>query len=91
VWAGDVDRMFVSLVPPGFVERGSAALPAPVESWVELSALRCEGAGAVIAIGDVVVPEHGLQIASGYDDSYNLTPERLLRNALLLGYRGSIV
>ncbi|GHH22041.1 hypothetical protein GCM10008023_31640 [Sphingomonas glacialis] len=91
VWAGDVDRMFVSLVPPGFVERGSAALPAPVEAWVELSALRCEGSGAVLAIGDVVVPEHGLQIASGYDDSYNLTPERLLRNALLLGYRGRIV
>ncbi|WP_010184830.1 DUF2460 domain-containing protein [Sphingomonas sp. PAMC 26605] len=91
VWAGDIDRMFVSLVPPGFVERGSAPLPAPVEAWVELSDIVCEGPGAVLAIGDVVVPEHRLQIASGYDDSYNLTPARLLRNALLLGYRGSIV
>lgn len=91
VWAGDIDRMFVSLVPPGFVERSSAPLPAPVEAWIELCAIACEGPGAVLAIGDVVVPEHGLQIASGYDDSYNLTPERLLRNALLLGYRGSIV
>ena len=91
VWAGDVDRMFVSLVPPGFVERGTAPLPTPVEAWVELSEIVCEGPGAVLAIGDVVVPEHSLQIASGYDDSYNLTPARLLRNALLLGYRGSIV
>ncbi|MGY2734801.1 hypothetical protein ACVWYO_002475 [Sphingomonas sp. UYP23] len=91
VWAGDIDRMFVSLVPPGFVAGGSAPLPAPAEAWIELSAIACEGPGTVLAIGDVVVPEHRLQIASGYDDSYTLTPERLLRNALLLGYRGSIV
>ncbi len=91
VWAGDVDRMFVSLVPPGFVAGSSAPLAAPVEAWVELTDIACDGPGAVLAIGDVVVPEHGLEIASGYDDSYNLTPARLLRNALLLGYRGSIV
>jgi len=90
VWAGDVDRMFVSLVPPGHVA-GGGALAVPVEGWVELSGVRCDGSGAVLAIGDVVVPEHALGIASGYDDSYNLTPARLLRNALLLGYRGSIV
>jgi uncharacterized protein (TIGR02217 family) len=90
VWAGDVDRMFVSLVPPGYGAGSAVPLPAPVEAWVELSAITCDGSGAVLAIGDVVVPEHGLSIASGYDDSYNLTPARLLRNALLLGYRGHI-
>ena len=89
VWAGDIDRMFLSLVPPGYVE-GGGALPAPVEAWVTLDAIRCTGAGAVIAIGDVIVPEHGLGIASGYDDSYNLTPQRLLRNAHRLGYRGAV-
>ena len=90
VWAGDIDRMFVSLVPPGF-DGGSAPLAAPAEGWVELTDMACDGLGAVLAIGDVVVPEHGLEIASGYDDSYHLTPARLLRNALLLGYRGAIV
>ena len=89
VWAGDVDRMFVSLVAPGFT-RADAVLEATAEGWAELSGLRCDGAGAVIAIGDVVVPEHGLSIASGYDDSYNMTPARLLRQALQLGYRGAI-
>ena len=91
VWAGDVDRMFVSLVPPGYAAGTDTALPTPVEAWVELSEIVCDGPGAVLAIGDVVVPEHGLCIASGYDDSYHLTPARLLRNALLLGYRGCIV
>jgi len=89
VWAGDVDRMFVSLVAPGYDAVGDA-LPAPAEGWVEVSAIACEGAGSVLAIGDVVMPEHASRICGGYDDSYHLTPARLLRNALQLGYRGAI-
>ncbi|ONF94954.1 DUF2460 domain-containing protein [Sphingomonas jeddahensis] len=90
VWAGDVDRMFVSLVAPGYDE-SDAILDAPAEGWAELSGIRCEGPGSVIGIGDAVLPEHGLRIAGGYDDSYHLTPARLLRNVLHLGYRGAIV
>lgn len=90
VWAGDVDRMFVALVAPGYTGE-SEALAGPAEGWVELSHIACEGPGAVLAIGDVVVPEHGLRVASGYDDHYHLTPARLLRNALQLGYRDTIL
>lgn len=89
VWAGDIDRMFVSVVPPEYTEV-DVPLAAPREGWVEWTDLVCEGPGSVLAIGDAVVPEHGVRIAGGYDDSYNLTPARLLRNALHLGYRGSI-
>lgn len=90
VWAGDVDRMFVSLVAPGYTG-GDAVLAAAAEGWVEMTGIACDGPGAVLAIGDGVVPEHGVAIASGYDDSYHLTPARLLRNMLHLGYRGDIV
>lgn len=90
VWAGDVDRMFVSLVPQGYTG-ADAGLAGPAEGWAELSGIAVDGPGAVLAIGDVVVPEHGLSICSGYDDSYHMTPARLLRNALQLGYRGDIV
>ena len=89
VWAGDVDRMFVSLVPAGY--SGADAALGPVEGWAELSEIACEGPGSVLAVGDVVVPEHGLQIANGYDDCYHLTPARVLRNIAQLGYRGSIL
>lgn len=89
VWAGDIDRMFVSVVPPDYTEV-DAPLAVPREGWVAWTDLVCEGPGSVLAIGDAVVPEHGVRIAGGYDDSYNLTPARLLRNALYLGYRGSI-
>ncbi len=89
VWAGDIDRMFVSVVPPEYAEV-DVPLVVPREGWVEWTDLVCEGPGSVLAIGDAVVPAHGVRIAGGYDDSYNLTPARLLRNALHLGYRGSI-
>ena len=90
VWAGDVDRMFISLTPPGYAA-GGGALTEPAEGWVELTGMACEGPGAVLAIGEAVVPEHRLGIAGGYDDSYNLTPARLMRTALHLGYRGRII
>lgn len=90
VFAGDVDRMFVSIVAPGFTgEAGD--LSGAAEGWAELSGIDCSGSGAVLAVGDVVVPEHGISICSGYDDCYHLTPARVLRNALHLGYRGNIV
>ena len=89
VWAGDIDRMFVSLVAPGYTG-GDAALPAPAEGWAELSGIACDGSGSVLAVGDALLPEHKLRIATGYDDHYHLTPARLLRNVLWLGYRGVI-
>ena len=89
VWAGDVDRMFVSMCPPGY-SGADVALAAPVEGWVELSGIACEGPGSVLAIGDCAVPPHGAGIAGGYDDSYHLTPARWLRQAVQLGYRGAI-
>jgi len=91
VWAGDIDRMFVSLVPPGYAAGDETALPAAAEAWIELTDIACEGPGSVLAIGDVVVPGHGLSIATGYDDAYNQTPARLLRTMLQLGYRGDIL
>ncbi len=90
VWAGDVDRMFVSLVAPDY-DAGAQFLTRPQEGWVELTGIACDGPGAVIGVGAAVLPEQGFRIASGYDDSYHLTPQRLLRNMLHLGYRGGIV
>lgn len=90
VWAGDVDRMFVSLVPPSY-DGGEGALASPAEGWAEMSRIACSGSGLVLAIGDVVMPEHGLGMTSGYDDSYHLTPARLVRQIVALGYRGDVV
>ncbi|AJA07526.1 hypothetical protein SKP52_02985 [Sphingopyxis fribergensis] len=90
VWAGDIDRMFISLVPPTY-DGGDGVLGAPAAGWAEMSDIAASGSGSVLAIGDVVMPEHALGIASGYDDSYHLTPARLVRQMVQLGYRGDVV
>ncbi|MGE4429145.1 MAG: DUF2460 domain-containing protein [Sphingobium sp.] len=90
VWAGDIDRMFLSIVPPGY-DRGSTLFEEAQQGWVELSGMRCDGAGSMLSIGDGMVPEQGLSMATGYDDGYNQTPERLLRQIHALGYRGDLL
>ncbi len=98
-WVGDgeavypaaIDRMFFSIVSPGFVNGGTAALSAPAEGWVEVSNIACLGDRCMLEIGDVIVPPHGLGCATAYDDCTNQAPARLVRNMVGLGYRGSVV
>ncbi|WP_338467036.1 DUF2460 domain-containing protein [Novosphingobium sp. ZN18A2] len=90
VHPGDIDRMFISLVAPGFVPGSDSAFPAECQSWAELSDIRCEGHAPMLEIGDVMVLPHGLAMATGYDDAYNQAPARLLRQIRGLGYRGTI-
>ena len=91
VWPKAIDRMFVSLAPQGYVQGSSARLAARVDGWAEMSAIETDGAHALLEIGDAMLPPHGEQIATAYDDSFNQTPARLLRGIEQLGYRGRIV
>ena len=90
VWAGDIDRMFISLVPPDY-DGSDVPLTEPRAGQVRLSNLRCDGSGSMLTVGDAFVPPHALRMASGYDDSYNQTPERLIEGIFALGYRGALV
>jgi uncharacterized protein (TIGR02217 family) len=89
VFPEDIDRLFISIIPPDYDELGTR-FATPRIGWVEISEIRTDSQGAVLAIGDIMVPEHGLAMATAYDDSFNQTPERLLRTIRALGYRGSI-
>ena len=88
---GDIDRMFISLVPPGYVPGGTDPLPTRADGWAELSEISCDGARAMLEIGDCLLPEHGEQIATAYDDAFDQTPARLARQIRHLGYRGRVI
>jgi uncharacterized protein (TIGR02217 family) len=89
VWPADIDRMFFSLVQPGYVE-GSAEVSL-ASARVEIGDIVCEGSGSVLAVGDAWSPEHGYGACTAYDDMYNLSPERVVREVEASGFRGAIV
>jgi len=90
VFAGDIDRMFISLVAPDY-DLSSGVRAAAATGWAELTDIVCTGSGAVLAIGDTRLADPGVGIATGYDDLYNLTPSRVVRMIDALGYRGDII
>ncbi len=86
VWAGDIDRMFLSVVPEDY-DGSAQPLPAGVSTFVDVGNIVAEGRRSAIRMGDCFLPEHGLRICSGYDDSYHQPPERLVEQWQALGYR----
>ncbi|MDG5748242.1 DUF2460 domain-containing protein [Qipengyuania sp. XHP0207] len=91
VHVADIDRMFISLVPEGYVEGSTALLGSRVDAWAEMTEIDCQGERAMLEIGDVLLPPHGEGIATAYDDSFNQTPARLVRSIIGLGYRGRVI
>lgn len=91
VHPGDIDRMFISLVAPGYIPGSTTPLVARFEGSIILSDINADGGRATLEIGDVLLPPHGERLATAYDDAYNLTPARVLRGAIGLGYRDDLV
>ncbi|WP_271078924.1 DUF2460 domain-containing protein [Aurantiacibacter sp. MUD61] len=91
VHPSDIDRMFLSCVPTSYDPADTRLLPQRANGWIELSEINCDGEHAMLTIGDAILPPHEVGIATAYDDSYNQTPSRLLRNALHLGYRDQLI
>jgi len=87
VYPADIDRMFISMVPPAFDGAATGPLPTAVEGQVIISALKVSGPTSTLKIGDGYVQPHNLRIANGYDDVVTQTPERVIWNMLKLGYR----
>ena len=91
VYPSDIDRMFISLAPPGYVEGSSDPLPARADGWAELSGSECWGNRAMLTVGEVIVPPQGIGIATAYDDAFDQVPARLVRQIEHLGYRGEVI
>ena len=83
----DIDRMFISIVPPDYVEGSQELRAVPAAFSVTVSEIACSGPNSVLSVKDAVVSEHKLRIATGYDDSYDLPPERVVDTAERLGFR----
>lgn len=97
VYPRDIDRMFFSLVPPDYDGAASGPIEEPPGTFIERSAtldiagIALQGGPSMLPVGDAYVRPHRARLSNGYDDTYNLAPERILRNAMQLGYRGRLI
>lgn len=91
VHPADIDRMFISIVPTGYVPGSTDRFAAPVTGAVRLTEMNCDGGRSMLELGDVRMPVHGERMCTAYDDAYNQTPERLVRTVIGLGYREDVV
>lgn len=87
---GSIDRMFISLVPPGFDQANETRFEEPLVGTLELTEISCTGSGSTVRINDCFTPAHDLRVCTAYDDAYHLTPERVLDGLERLGYRKRI-
>ncbi len=87
VYVKDIDRLFISLVPLDYNPDTATPLSVPQNAVVTISEMTVSGGGSSLARGDIWMRPHGLGIANGYDDTFNLVPERIIRNVVQLGYR----
>lgn len=84
VFAGDVDRMFLSLAPQGY--GGSGQLDVRIEGALVLSNIVVSGNASMLVCGLGPGGLHRVRMTNGYDDTYNVAPARIVRNLDLLGY-----
>jgi len=91
VHPADIDRMFISLVAPGYVAGSNQPLSQRFNGQVMMSNIVANGQKSLLEIGDVRMPVHGERMSTAYDDGYDQTPARLIRSIIGLGYREDVV
>ena len=86
VYPKDIDRMFISLVPPDYEAQSDAIRAAPAVGRAEMSGIACTGPGSVIMEGSSWQPVHPFNACTAYDDLYHLPPERVAEAVDRLGH-----
>ncbi len=79
----------IGLAPPDYDPEDETPLPAPLEIALELIDMEVTGPSALLprrSPGQAVPTL--LRMTDGYDDSYSMTPERIVYGLVQLGYSG---
>jgi len=87
VHAAEIDRIFFSLVAPGYDPSSSATFDRVKTATLSLTEIASDGSGSVLDINDGMVPEHSVRVCTAYDDLYQLVPERVVDLVERLGFR----
>lgn len=85
-----VDNIFFSLITSRYEEIEDVVQQANMEASFKFTLLEPDDGYSMMSISNLVQPAHDIRMCTSYDDMYNLTPERVIKNTYALGYRGMI-
>lgn len=89
VYMGDVDKMYVAAYASSY--SGSAIpLPAPAQGYVKMTNCATTGVNSLMTVGVGQVVNHSLGTATSYDDSFDISPERIFDHFDEMGVTGWI-
>jgi len=81
----------IGLAPPEYDREDDSPLEEPLAVTLELSNISVTGDNAYVPRRSSGPPATSVRMCDGYDDSYNLTPERIVEALTYLGYSGQYV
>lgn len=86
----NIDRIFLGCLTKGFDSSSTLPLAAQEHAKIKVSKIKTSGSNAKYIRKTLKIPQHTLGMCTGYDDSYNVNPKRIIKNCYDLGYRGFI-
>lgn len=87
----DIDEMFFSIVSNHYREGVAfAPLPTPETITWDMKFLPVDQSVSSMRVGNLRVAPHDIGMCTSYDDLYHLSPERVVHDMYMLGYRGLV-
>lgn len=81
----------IGIAPPDYDKDDDTPLAEPLSVSIELSNISVIGDNAYVPRRSSGPPDTDVRMCDGYDDSYNLCPERIVQAMSYLGYSGQYV
>lgn len=85
-----IERIFISVIPSGYAAGSPNPFSVTKSGVVTVSNIKVIGDNSFIRKGTVQVPAHQFSMCTGYDDSYNINPKRIIDSLVALGYGDTI-
>lgn len=86
----NIDRIFIGCLTKGFDKNSNDPLQSHQKGYLKVYDISSTGSNGTYIRRSMQVPQHTIGMCTGYDDSYNVNPRRIIKNCYDLGYRGLI-
>lgn len=81
-----VTELLIAVISEEYDELDSSRLDSPLNGSLTITTVSVTG--GTMSKKNLVIADHGMGVATAYDDQHNISPERIIDEIQALGYRG---